>query len=501
MSNIRILQYGKNDWKDIYIIPEYVEIYNFQVERDELEGLYDIAIIDEDVSMLNDFNELIKHIRAHCLYITENVNMLYYTQKLYDSKAGMRLYTGDIDAFFATEVKNYYSESYGEKFYANSLTVNQTFKGEIKQIGSNGLTLNGDFGDEFKQIAYWKHTIPVFEGQCIDMYLEYDKTEDVEIKMVVYQFYDGGTRDFQQIWEFSDEQLKEVVRIENEKKYGPVFVSILAKGKGELKIISLHDRYSRKNYGYFLPGGERFTASNGEEIFCYYDPGDLKPPLCFYFSGYRTQEGFEGYYMMRKFGCPFVLVCEPRLEGGGFYIGNEEYENLIFSVIKSYISKAGFDKTQVVMSGISMGTTGALYYGCKVEPHAIIVGKPLANLGNIANNERIIRAGGFPTSLDILLKNYGSLGDAEVKALNNRMWKRFEEADWSETKFIISYMYEDDYDMTGYEDILAHLGSVGAQIYGKGIHGRHNDDTSAIVSWFRSQYYKVLREDFNRRNN
>jgi len=40
----------------------------------------------------------------------------------------------------------------------------------------------------------------------------------------------------------------------------------------------------------------------------------------------------------------------------------------------------------------------------------------------------------------------------------------------------------------------------GTKVYGKGIHGRHNDDTGSIVGWFSNQYKKILREDFGRRN-
>ena len=54
--------------------------------------------------------------------------------------------------------------------------------------------------------------------------------------------------------------------------------------------------------------------------------------------------------------------------------------------------------------------------------------------------------------------------------------------------------------MTGLpiEQLISHLQSGGVQVYGKGIHGRHNDDTGAIVKWFVSQYYKILAEDFHR---
>ena len=60
-------------------------------------------------------------------------------------------------------------------------------------------------------------------------------------------------------------------------------------------------------------------------------------------------------------------------------------------------------------------------------------------------------------------------------------------------------MIEDDYDTNAYQTLLSHLQSEGVQVYGKGIHGRHNDNTYAIVNWFVNQYEKVLKEDFFRR--
>ncbi len=111
-------------------------------------------------------------------------------------------------------------------------------------------------------------------------------------------------------WEFTQEELENIVTIDNQKKDGPIFVSINACGKGGLQIIGLHDRYSRRGHGCFLPGGERVVTSDREEIFYYFDPGDRKPPLNVYFSGYKTREGFEGYNMMRRMGCPFLLISE-----------------------------------------------------------------------------------------------------------------------------------------------------------------------------------------------
>ena len=111
---------------------------------------------------------------------------------------------------------------------------------------------------------------------------------------------------------------------------------------------------SRQDRGYFIPGGKRLTSPEGEELFSYFEKGDGKPPFAVYFSGYRQQEGFEGYYMMRNLGCPFILFTDPRSEGGAFYVGNEAYESLIVDEIREKMETLGFTKKDLVLSGASM---------------------------------------------------------------------------------------------------------------------------------------------------
>ena len=60
-------------------------------------------------------------------------------------------------------------------------------------------------------------------------------------------------------------------------------------------------------------------------------------------------------------------------------------------------------------------------------------------------------------------------------------------------------MIEDDYDTDAYATLLSYLGSDGVQAYGKGLHGRHNDNTPGINNWFLGQYKRILLEDFGRR--
>ena len=107
-------------------------------------------------------------------------------------------------------------------------------------------------------------------------------------------------------------------------------------------------------------------------------------------------------------------------------MGSEEYEQMIVNVIRKYMEELGFSGNDVIFSGLSMGTYGALYYGCDIHPHAILLGKPVISIGTVAANEKRIRPGGFPTSLDVLHYLCGNTDDAAVIRLNEKFWNKFD---------------------------------------------------------------------------
>ena len=488
---------GNEDLSLQLYIPDYVEWNYINDLKEAIERGYDVCILNRCVNE-KEARILLKKIRAYTLFLLDDVQVDQWTTWICTSRRAKIIDLDTLQKFIDTDIQLFFSNSYGEKFIPQNLSISQSFKGSVFWNGFNGVELEGDYGNDFYQVAYWRGNIPVFKDQSIDFWLEYEKDDSVSIQLKIEQFQSGSLSTLQNRWIFSEEDLESVVSITNKKMDGPVFVSLLAKGKGKLKIVGLHDRHSRKEYGSFLPGGIRKVTSKREEVFMYFDPGDMKPPLNVYFSGYKTQEGFEGFYMMRNMGAPFLLISESRLEGGAFYLGDKEYEDYIVSGIQNCLNQLGFDRSQLILSGLSMGTFGALYNGCKLRPHAILLGKPLASLGDIAVNERISRPGGFPTSLDVLVKNCGDMSEKSIDALNHRFWDLFDQTDWSQTKFIVSYMLEDDYDMTAYDRLISHIDDIGVEIIGKGVHGRHNDDTYSIVAWFKNQYEGILKSDFGR---
>ncbi|QFJ55876.1 accessory Sec system protein Asp2 [Pseudobutyrivibrio xylanivorans] len=497
MDRIRILQIGGINWGKRFRFPENVKLIYAAEELELKKEIYEIVVLERNITQ-EEYAAADSMSMAYCFFIVDSFEVDELTRSLFDRKMGKMIPENGIQNFLDNEAKKYFPKPYGEKFRPEALGIAQSFSGRIKWNGQYSVSLEGDYGNTLNQVVFWRGNIPIEANQAIEFWLEYKKTDGIEITLAIKQFVSGSLSDICDSWEFTEEELKQPVIIEGRNGQGTLFCELKAKGYGKLDVIALHDRISRWGIGTFMVGGERFVTSEREEIFAYFDPGDMKPPLSVYFSGYKTMEGFEGYYMMKKMGCPFLLISEQRFQGGGFYLGSKEYERLMVSVIERYMNKLGFYSNQLILSGISMGTIGSMYYGCDLRPHALILGKPLASLGDIAANERLRRPGGFPTSLDLLQYHGGGMDGEAIFRLNERFWNKLRATDFSHTKFIVSYMYEDDYDDTAYNKILTILQSFGVQVYGKGLHGRHNDNTSGIGAWFKGQYERVLHEDYER---
>ena len=490
---INILQLGEFDYNTAYSFPDYLDIEYAEKLVDVPKTMYDLVFVDRVLD--DDEVELLyKVTKAYTLYVLEDIKLSETMKRYILCNKGKYIKRDDVQAFLCNDAKNYFAKPYGEKMRLSNFAIAQGFKGGVAWNGNYSLELDGEYGEKFRQIIYLRHNIVVSKDTAVELWLEYDKSEMVEIQLDMTLFRRGDASAVLRKWTFDEKQLSELIVLDNEIADGNIFVSIRAKGSGSFKLIGLHQRISRRGHGCFLPGGERKVCSNREELFYYFDPGNMKPPLNVYFSGYKTMEGFEGYFMMKKMGCPFLLIAEPRLEGGAFYMGNKEYEDGVVDVIRKCMRELKFTSEQVILSGLSMGTFGALYYGCDILPYAIILGKPLANVGDIATNERLHRPGGFPTSLDVINYMYGNIENEAIEAANSRFWDKFDATPWKNTKFAVAYMIEDDYDRNAYNNLISHLKGDGVKIYGKGIHGRHNDASGAIISWFKTQYNNILDE-------
>ncbi|WP_154838176.1 accessory Sec system protein Asp2 [Staphylococcus sp. Marseille-Q1834] len=387
---------------------------------------------------------------------------------------------------------------YGDRISPIKAIVKPHFQGEYWYEGNTALVIEGDFGQSFKPLVTWTQHLVNDQEKVNEIWPEYEIDGNVEIEYTL-RITPNGSIDFpNQTLRFEHQDLKEPIQLPRLPYQANVSVSLKAKGAGKIKLGAIHKRWSRLEMGQFIMGGKRFADAHRKEFIYYFNPGDMKPPLNVYFSGYRSAEGFEGYFMMNKMDAPFILIGDPRLEGGAFYLGSDTFEKGIIDVIRNAIEFLNFKPNDLILSGLSMGSFGALYYATELEPAAVVVGKPLLNVGSIADNMKLLRPNEFGTANDVLLANEGSISQADIDQLNTRFWEKIKNSNLSKTTFAIAYMQHDDYDATAFQALSPVLSQHRAHVMSRGVPGRHNDDTPTITNWFVNFYNIILKDQFGR---
>lgn len=68
-------------------------------------------------------------------------------------------------------------------------------------------------------------------------------------------------------------------------------MAVYVRGYGQLSLGNVEYRWTRYGLGTYLNGGQSLVdPKTREELAHYFNPGDLKPPLCVYFAGYHSKK-------------------------------------------------------------------------------------------------------------------------------------------------------------------------------------------------------------------
>ena len=505
-KDYKILQIGVDNWAHHYEIPENMDWYYFcpnsplalrkMMEMDSITNFH--AILVEDGQHIRDLMPFVHHIEPYTLLYSQDFQTTDSAiLDLLKQRCALAIDFSNPQQLLKDLSTSLFGGGYGGKLKPFTIKIHPSSSIQVSYQGFEYVTLEGNFGDEFQQVAYWSYNFLVEKNGPIELWLEYEKSENVDFRFRIQKIVSGSISDMTEDLSYTEKDIEKAIVIEQDYD-AYLSVSVEARGNGRLQLGSLHQRWSRKQFGKFFLGGNILHDSKREEINYFFHPGDFKPPLAVYFAGYRTAEGFEGYYMMKNLGCPFLLFSDPRINGGAFYLGSEELESKIKATIQYYLDYLGLTSKELILSGLSMGTFPALYYGASFEPQAILVGKPLANIGTIANRGRLAAPGVFNTAYDILRHQAGGISPQHMLELDQRFWKIFKQADFSKTTFGLSYMKDEDMDPQAYEQLVTYLCNTGAKILSKGTAGRHNDDTATNVAWVLHFYRMVLQADFGR---
>ena len=508
-KDYKILQIGIDNWAHHYEIPENMDWYYFCPNSPlalrkmmEMEGITSFhAILIEDGQYLSDLLPFIHHIEPYTLFYDQEFktsdSVIF---DLLKQRCAQAIDFSDPQQLVNDLSTSLFGGGYGDKLFPSGIQIHPSFKGSISYQGFEHVTLEGNFGEDFQQLAYWSYNFMVDKNLPIELWLEYKKQGNFEFRLVIRKIWNGSVDEFFEEEVYLEADLEKAIIMDSKEANYLIYISIEGRGEGKLQLGNLHQRWSRKQFGKFVLGGNILHDENRDEINYFFHPGDFKPPLAVYFSGFRPAEGFEGYFMMKNLGCPFLLFSDPRLVGGAFYLGSEGLENKIKETIQYYLDYLGLTSKDLILSGLSMGTFPSLYYGAAFEPRAVIVGKPLANIGTIARRGRLEAPGVFNTGFDVLRHQTGGVSYQDMENLDRRFWNVFKKANFTQTTFGLSYMKDEDMDSKAYDQLVEHLCYTGAKILSKGTSGRHNDDTGTNVTWFLHFYNMILEEDFKRRD-
>ncbi len=451
-----------------------------------------------------NFSRLIPFAQSYALLYDRNLKLTATESEFFKHLPAVGVSVANPQKLIKKIALSFFAKQSGLKLGIKSLELSPNFHGKISYQGNLSLTIAGDFGKNFRPLATWRNNVYVDPQRRLEVWLEFQKSADCQLQLVFYESSVGNLADSQSKWIVSESQMKQVAvisRTHNDQAATYLTAILYAKGQGKIQIGNLHFRWTRFNFGSLILGGESKKTAERQEVLTYFDPGDFKPPLNVYFAGYRQLEGFEGYPMMKALHAPFILFSDPRLEGGAFYFGNAQYQQVIIQTITAKLKDLGFSNQQLILSGLSMGSFGALYYGRLLKPAAIILGKPLINLGTIAENHRLLRPDDFATSLDILQLCQTVLKVHSPQAVDQQIWQRIMAGDFRQTKIAAAYMKNDDYDQAAFLQLKNRLQNQRPLLIGKGWIGRHNDNSSAIINWFLAQFRYFLAADFGRTMN
>jgi len=504
---VKILQIGKSNWAQCIPVPDHFDwtympssAPGTPLVKQEPEGKrekYAVVIFDtvEDIGHLPYFERFCSPYRV---LVNQNMSGVpdSFTAKMLPRYINMENPQQIIDLC----EREYHEVTYGDKLGMSSLLAvgsSKTWCKEATYHGADSLHIRIESTDKARQIATWTQTIPYESSRPLEIWPQFVSDPSVEVLFDIHITQIGSDDVISYQHRYTQENLNSPIIIDQERS-GYISCSWFAQGSGVIEIGSVHYRVSRFEAGQFIPGGRRIVDSHREELFTYFHPGNMLPPLNIYFSGYRPTEGFEGFYMMENLGHPFLLVSDPRLEGGRFYLGSSELEGLLVKTIKDAVTYLNFHNSDVIFSGLSMGTFGALCYGSMFNPYGIIVGKPIIDLEYVARRARLERPGEFRTAFDIVefwnphtpLQSQ----DSARKHLERMLSKWKEDSCFKETQILVSYMLQDDYDDTACLRLLDSQANKKTTIISRGFQGRHNDDNSSIVTWFINQYQRLISE-------
>ncbi|WP_367342616.1 accessory Sec system protein Asp2 [Limosilactobacillus sp.] len=501
---MRILQLGSTNWADQYQLPKDMD-WEFNVfpnpDMQKAKKGFDAVIIAGPVTWSSKkWNQLLRKVDPyHVIYLPAAMQKLDKAGQLFIQCSNATEITEDPQTVIDHLPTRLFFGQSGIRFMPSSFQPLMDRIESFQMMDQSHIKMEIDTDGQWVNIGNFRDNIFIDPGKLMSLWLEME-SDGLEARLRVFIQPSGGDGDVKDCYLVSIGSNLDNPPLPISAADYPRYasVSLEVKGSGDFTLGILHSRWSREGYGDFIAGGKRIVnPANHEDIAYFFSNGDLRPPLNVYFSGARSAEGFEAFPLFHNLHAPMLLFTDMRQEAGQFYTTSYMEEH-IKSVIDQCLKQLGFNRSQLVMNGISMGTYPALKLGVQMQVGFINVAKQISNLGYVSRRARLQRPGAFETSYDIDNRLVKQLDDKNLQKLDNDYWELFNKQDLSNTRLFVAYMENDDYD----DHAIKHLRESAAiakakQFVYRGFPGRHNDNRQ-INYWFMRRLQQILRQDFSR---
>lgn len=501
---VRVLQLGPNNWAKKYKIPDDIE-WEFNEfpskNKKKAKQGYDAVIITGGINFSKEkWTKLQYKVDPyHVCYLEQVVHQMDKAgQYFLKCSAANKITETPQEVINHLITRLYYGQS-GIRFMPTQFQPLMNRIDSYQMLDQCHFKIGVDTNDQWVNIGNYRINILIDPQKLMSFWLEM-QSKGVKVRLRAFvQGYgtDGDLNDCFVIPIDSDAR-EHVLPIGAVNYRRVITFSLEVKGEGSFILGILHSRWSRDGYGAFLAGGKRIiNPDNLEDIAYYFNPGDLRPPLNVYFSGFRTAEGFEAFPMFRRLHAPMLLFTDMRQEGGQFYTASFMEESIKKEIL-SVLKHLGFDRSQLVMNGISMGTYGAIKFGTQLGAGFINAAKPLCNLGYISERGHLERPGAFSTIFDVDNRLTSKLDKEHLQKIDQDFWRQFNQLDLSNTRLFIGYMKDDEYDNHSIHQLRRSPAIANAkQFVYRGFPGRHNGNRQ-VNQWFIERLHEIMRNDFSR---
>lgn len=504
-KTLSVLQIGSTDWSDAAEekgialthcdVTELPVFLAKQKDPDALSASY-VLLTDDGL----DSNLLAKQVQAwpahRVIYTGDAQTFSAKMQQALFERYAIYLKEDEPADVFSRLQKDLFLGQIGfpTRFSEDQFIPQNNYAWRQKRSGRFCYEIEGDFGDSYQQIG----TLRTFPGDLSAgeenlLYADYDREGDVSLAFS-FIFFKNGALQQMKLFENPDKELLPAVRAP--KDYLDYQILVLAKGQGKLTLRNLHQRRSRHGLGHFLPGGQRMLTTEGEEVLSYFNPGTKKGPLVVAFAGTRLHvEGFEMMGTLNELGYPYLLFTDTRAQGGAFMVGKKSFENLVESRIREAQLTAGKTSEDTIFTGYSMGSYPAMYYASLLNAENLVLGKPIINLGRFTGRPDFAHNGmNHDWTLDLRYVLTGRLDEADNEALDQKLWKNFEENNFRPKKVGLFSMSYDEYDGESLPELERYLAKVDADVLQHEETGHHEEKVPEMLAFIKKALKKQAKK-------